>query len=117
MPPSHASFFWNTWSTTRGWRLSCRSVARAWLKYASVYQPARIFSTGRSKISGGSRVLVCSARAMLELEARGERGLCSVQLLRRRLGGRKAVLELVSGLRQCPRDDVAGMACHPAEDL
>src|SRR2546430_7618904 len=117
MPPSHASFFWNTWSTTRGWRLSCRSVARAWLKYASVYQPARIFSTGRSKISGGSRVRVVSARAMLELEARGECGLRDLQLLRRRLGGREPVLKLVPPLRQSPRDGVGRVAGPPTRDL
>ena len=43
MPPSHACFFWNTCMTTCGWRPSFSSVARAWLKYASLYKPARIF--------------------------------------------------------------------------
>src|SRR6266851_985980 len=115
IPPSHASRFWNTWSTTRGWRPSRRSASRAWLKYASVYQPARILSTGRSKISGGSRVL--SVCAMLELEAGGERGLCDLELLRRRLRRRKPVLKLVAGLRQRLRDEIVRMPGHPAEDL
>ena len=38
-----------------------------WLKYASVYQPARIFSTGRSKIVGSSRLRVV---IMFELQTR-----------------------------------------------
>src|SRR6266849_7316317 len=115
IPPSHASRFWNTWSTTRGWRPSRRSASRAWLKYASVYQPARILSTGRSKISGGSRVL--SVCAMLELEAGGERGLCDLELLRRRLSRRQPVLQLVTGLRQRLRQEIVRMPRHPAEDL
>src|SRR5712691_556922 len=101
--------------TTFGWRASRRSVSRVWLKYASVYQPARIFSTGRSKISGWSRCLVICA--MLELEARRERGLGDLQLLGRRLGRGQSVLQLVPGLRERLRQDVAGIACHPAEDL
>src|SRR5579862_2081858 len=116
MPPSQALFFWKTCSSTRGWRPSCNSVSRAWLKYASVYQPARIFSTGRSKISGFSRVRV-SVRTVLELEARGERGLGDLELLGRRLCGREPMLELVARLRQRLRHGVAGVARHPAEDL
>src|SRR5947209_18505319 len=115
MPPSHAAFFWKTCNTTRGRRPSFSSVSRAWLKYASVYQPARIFSTGRSKSSGGRRVL--SACAMLELEARGERRLGDLQLLLRRLCRRETVLQLVAGLRERLRDEMLGMPCHPAEDL
>ena len=55
--------------TTCGWRPSWSSAARVWLKYASVYQPARIFSTGRSKTSGSSRLARASA-SRLELQAR-----------------------------------------------
>src|SRR3954468_4824039 len=116
MPPSHAFFFWKTCMTTRGWRPSWSNVARAWLKYASLYQPARIFSTGRSKSAGSRRVLVLLV-AMLEREARGERGLRDLQLLRRRLGGREPMLQLVTGLRQPLREQVVGMTRHPAEEL
>src|SRR4051794_38935904 len=101
--------------TTCGWRPSFSSVARAWLKYASLYQPARIFSTGRSKSAGSS--LVFLVVAMLEREARGERGLRDLQLLRRRLGGREPVLQLVARLRQPLREHVLGMPRHPAEQL
>src|SRR5947199_377504 len=114
MPPSHAAFFWKTCNTTRGRRPSFRSVSRAWLKYASVYQPARIFSTGRSKSSGGSRVL--SVCAMLELEARVQRRLGDLQLLLRRLRRREPVLQLVAGLRERLRDEMIGIPRHPAED-
>src|SRR3954469_1951277 len=107
MPPSHAFFFWKTCMTTRGWRPSCSSVSRAWLKYASLYHPARIFSTGRSKSAGSSRVLL--PVAMLEGEAGSERGLGNLQLRLGGLGGRKAVLDLVPGLRQRLRDEVVGM--------
>ena len=58
MPPRYACFFWKTCITTCGWRPSSSSAARVWLKYASVYQPARIFSTGRSKTLGSRRVRV-----------------------------------------------------------
>src|SRR3954447_25406915 len=102
--------------TTRGWRPSCSSVARAWLKYASLYQPARIFSTGRSKSAGSSRVLLLVV-AMLEREAGGERRLCDLQLLLRRLGRREPVLQLVPGLRQPLREQVVGMTRHPTEQL
>src|SRR3954453_6410124 len=114
-PPSQASFFWKTWTTTRGWRPSARSVARAWLKYASVYQPARIFSTGRSKTSGARRFLACGG--MLELEARLERRLGHLELLGAGLRGREAVLELMSRLRQRPREKILGVPRHPAEEL
>src|SRR6059058_392567 len=96
--------------TTCGWRPSCSSVARAWLKYASLYQPARIFSTGRSKSAGSSLVLVV---AMLERE----RGLRDLQLGPRRLGGRDPVLQLVPRLRERLRDEMVGMPRHPPEDL
>src|SRR5205085_5116141 len=115
-PPSQASFFWNTWTTTRGRRPSASRVARAWLKYASVYQPARIFSTGRSKTSGERRCLV-GVLGMLELEARSERRLGNLELLGAGLGGREAVLELVSRLRQCLREQVVRVSRHPAEEL
>src|SRR5258706_4915443 len=115
IPPSHASFFWKICMTTRGQRSSCNSVSRAWLKYASVYQPARIFSAGRSKISGWSLVLVVCA--MFELEAGGECCLRDLELLRRRLGRGEAVLELVPRLRQRLGDEVLRVARHPAEDL
>src|SRR5579884_3286680 len=115
IPPSQAWFFWKTWTTTRGWRPSRRRVARAWLKYASVYHPARIFSTGRSKISGARRVL--GGCGMLELEARGERRLGHLELLGARLRGREAVLELVPGLRQRLRQRMRRVAGHPAEEL
>ena len=36
IPPSIAVWRWNTCITTRGWRPSASSVARVWLKYASV---------------------------------------------------------------------------------
>src|SRR5215470_1050911 len=114
-PPSQASFFWKTWTTTCGRRPSASSVARAWLKYASVYQPARIFSTGRSKTSGARRRL--GSCGMLELEARLERGLGHLELLGTRFRGREAVLELVPRLRQRPCERVRGMPRHPAEEL
>src|SRR6266436_6589045 len=101
--------------TTSGRRPSLCNVSRVWLKYASVYQPARIFATGRSKISGGSRVL--SVCAMLELEAGGERGFGDFQLLGGRLGRREPVLELVAGLRQRLRNERLRVPRHPAEDL
>src|SRR4051794_23559500 len=115
MPPSQPSRFWKTCITTFGRRPSCRSVSRVWLKYASVYQPARIFSTGRSKISGWSRCLVVCA--MLELEARCERGLGDLELLGRRLHGGEPVLQLVARLRERLRHETVGVARHPAEDL
>src|SRR5439155_4277509 len=114
-PPSQASFFWKTWTTTCGCRPSARSVERAWLKYASVYQPARIFSTGRSKTSGARRRL--GGCGMLELEARRQRRLGHLELLGARLGGREAVLELVSRLRERLRERVRGVPRHPAEEL
>src|SRR5579864_21544 len=115
MPPSHELFFWKICMTTFGRRSSRNNVSRAWMKYASVYQPARIFSTGRSKISGWSLVLVVCA--MFELEARGERRLRNLELLRRRLGRGEAVLQLVARLRERLRERVARMTGHPAEDL
>src|SRR5437762_8246514 len=115
MPPSQESFFWKICMTTFGRRSSRSSASRAWMKYASVYQPARIFSTGRSKISGWSLVLVVCA--MFELEARGECCLRDLELLRRRLGRREAVLQLVARLRERAREGVARIARHPAEDL
>src|SRR5579884_42706 len=117
IPPSQASFFWKICINTRGWRPSRSSVSRAWLKYASVYQPARIFSTGRSKISGFSRARVASVRAMFERETRRERSLCDLELLRRRLRGRQTMLQFVARLRRRLRDDVVGVTRHPAEDL
>src|SRR3954452_13898786 len=116
MPPSHAFFFWKTCMTTRGWRPSFSSVARAWLKYASLYQPARIFSTGRAKSAGSSRVRVLLV-AMLEREAGGERGLRNLELGLGRLRRRDPVLQLVPRLRERLRDEMVGMPCHPAEDL
>src|SRR3954465_14824428 len=102
--------------TTSGWRPSSRSVARVWLKYASVYQPARIFSTGRSKISGSSRRRVLVIRALslrglgrlrgLECEARVQRGLCHFELLGARLARAEPVLQLVAWLRKRPRERV-----------
>src|SRR5215470_14358825 len=115
-PPSQASFFWKTWTRTRGWRPSASNVARAWLKYASVYHPARIFSTGRSKTSGARRCLV-GPLGMLELEARLERRLRHLELVGTRLRSREAVLELVSGLRQRPREQMIRVPRHPAEKL
>src|SRR5438552_2244976 len=115
IPPSHASSFWKICKTTRGRRSSRRSVSRAWLKYASVYQPARIFTTGRSKISGCSLGLVVCA--IFELEAGSEGGLCDLELLRRRLGRGEPVLQLMPRLRQRLCDEVVGIARHPAEDL
>src|SRR5579884_2818850 len=115
IPPSQAWFFWKTWTTTRGWRPSRRRVARAWLKYASVYHPARIFSTGRSKTSGGRRFL--GGCGMLELEARGQRRLGDLELLGARLRGREAVLELVARLGQRTRERMRRMPRHPAEEL
>ena len=59
MPPSHALVLLEDLEDdARMAAVLAAASSRAWLKYASVYQPARIFSTGRSKISGGSRVLV-----------------------------------------------------------
>ena len=54
---------------------------------------------------------------LLELEARGERGLGDFDLLRRRLCGRDAMLELVAGLGERAREPVLRVAHHPAEDL
>src|SRR5262245_9133217 len=115
IPPSHASFFWKTWTTTRGCRPSASSVARAWLKYASVYHPARICSTGRSKTSGARRCL--RGCGMLELEACRQRRLGNLELLRTRLRGREAVLELVPRLRQRLRERMRRVPRHPAEEL
>src|SRR4051794_15550134 len=116
IPPSHASFFWKTCMSTRGWRPSCSSVARAWLKYASVYQPARIFSTGRSKTAGSRRAFVLLV-AMLEREAGREGRFGDLQLRLGRLRRRKAVLDLMARLRQRLRHRVAGVTRHPAEEL
>src|SRR5256885_10780987 len=116
IPPSHAWCFWKTWTTTRGCRPSARSVARAWSKYASVYQPARIFSTGRSKTSGARRGLR-GGGSMLELEARRQRGLGHLELVGGRLRRREAMLGLVSGLRECPGKRVRRVPLHPAEEL
>src|SRR3954471_20007839 len=102
--------------TTRGWLPSRSSTSRVELKYASVYQPARIFSTGRSKTLGSSRSRL-AVWAMLELEARGESSLRDIELFRRWLRGREAVLQLVTRLRERLREQVAGVARHPAEDL
>src|SRR5262252_3828544 len=113
--PSQASFFWKTWTSTRGWRPSASSVARAWLKYASLYHPARIFSTGRSKTSGERRSL--RGFGMLELEARLERRLGHLELFGARLRRREAVLKLVSRLPQRPRQRILGVPRHPAEEL
>ena len=65
---------------------------------------------------GASRSTFVAA-PWLELEARGERRLGDLELRRRRLGGREAVLELVAGLRERLRDGIARVARHPAEDL
>src|SRR5207302_10574603 len=92
------------------------SAARAWLKYASVYHPARIFSTGRSKTSGESRSLR-GLLGMLELEARLERRLGHLELLGARLRRRKAVLKLVSRLPERPRERIVRVPRHPAEEL
>src|SRR5262245_17603261 len=102
--------------TTRGWRPSSRSAARAWLKYASVYQPARIFSTGRSNTSGSRRFSLVRV-AILEREARCERRLRNLELVGRRLGCREAVLELVPRLGERLRERMVGVAHHPREDL
>src|SRR5689334_1848729 len=104
IPPRYAWFFWKTCITTLGRRPSARSTARAWLKYASVYQPARIFSTGRSKTSGARRCLRLAGGGMLELEARREGHFGDLELLLRRLRGGEPVLELVARLRQSLRD-------------
>src|ERR1022692_1937741 len=119
IPPSHDWFFWNTCMTTCGRRPSAISAERAWLKYASVYHPARIFSTGRSKMPGSSRCLRAVVRAIVELEreARGERGFRHLQLLRRRFGGREPVLERVPRPGKRLRDGMARVPRHPAEDL
>src|SRR6476646_2600492 len=101
--------------TTVGCRPSARSGALAWLKYASVYQPARSSSTGRSKTSGERRCL--RGELMLELEARGQRGLGHLELRRRRLGGREPVLELVTRLRERLSERVRRVPRHPAEEL
>ena len=54
---------------------------------------------------------------MLELEARLERRLGHLELLGARLRRRVAVLELVSRLRQCPRERMLRVPRHPAEEL
>src|SRR3954452_3297505 len=54
---------------------------------------------------------------MLELEARGESSLRDIELFQRWLRGREAVLQLVARLRERLREQVAGIACHPAKDL
>src|SRR5437899_1083368 len=114
MPPRYACFFWNTCMTTRGCRPSARSVARAWLKYASLYQPARIFSTGRSKTAGSRRLRVV---IIFEAQACRQRSLGHLDLLARRVVGADAVLQLVAGPgeRACQR--VGRVARHPGEDL
>src|SRR5947208_11155138 len=52
-----------------------------------------------------------------ELEAGCECGLGDLDLLRRRLRGREAMLKLVAGLGESAREAVLGIAHHPAEDL
>src|SRR5579862_1045231 len=101
--------------TTWGRRPSATSVARAWLKYASVYQPARIFSTGRSKMSGSRRLRVVSIG--LAPQTRLERCVGHLELSVRRLVGAEAVLELVAGARESPRERMRRVPRHPAEDL
>src|SRR6266702_2183588 len=116
MPPRYDSCFWKTCITTRGCLPSRSSASRVWLKYASVYQPARIFSTGRSKTCGSSRLRV-SVAIVFERETGTQRRFGDLELLGRRLRGREPMLELVARLRQRRRERVAGMALHPREDL
>src|SRR6266511_3956014 len=119
IPPSTARCFWNTCMTTCGRRPSASSAERPKLKYASGEEPAFIFSTGRSKISGGRRWRrrVPTSVAMLELEAGGQCGLRHLELLRRRLRGGEAVLELVARPSERLRQRALRVPHHPAEDL
>src|SRR5437763_5398005 len=55
MPPSAAWCFWKTCIVTCACLPSASSSSLAKLKYASLYQPLRIFSTGSRKTSGPSR--------------------------------------------------------------
>src|SRR5438094_7997096 len=105
MPPRYASRFWKTCIKTIGWRPSSSSASRVWLKYASVYQPARIFSTGSSKTAGSRRLRVRVAK--LQLQARVESRAGDLELLGRRLLRRERVLQLVPGLRERDRDRIA----------
>src|SRR5579884_1045165 len=116
IPPSQASFFWKICINTRGWRPSASSVARAWLKYASVYQPARIFSTGRSKMSGSRRLRVVIIR-VLQPQAGVQGGLGDLELLRAGLVGADTVLQLVPGAGECAGERMRGVARYPREDL
>src|SRR4051812_2266159 len=96
--------------TTCGCRPFASSVARAWLKYASAYQPARIFSTGRSNTAGARRLRVVIT---FELQARVQRGLGDLELLGSRVVGADAVLQLVTRPRERARERVRGVARHP----
>src|SRR5581483_5224546 len=100
--------------STCGRRPSCSSTPRVWLKYASVYQPVRIFSTGRSKMEGSSRLRVV---ATFELQARGEGRLGHLELLGRRFARAEPVLELVARPCERPRERMRRVPRHPAEDL
>src|SRR5579862_673882 len=101
--------------TTRGRRPSCSIAARAWLKYASVYQPARIFSTGRSKTSGSS--LGRCGGGIFELQARTQRGVRDLELPLVRLSGGEPMLQLVPWPGESAGEPVARVARHPAEQL
>src|SRR5581483_6979944 len=75
-------------------------------------------SSHRSAVTGTTRRRgFLPSGGMLELEALRERSLGDLELVRRRLGGREAVLELVAGLRERPRERIVRVPRHPAEQL
>jgi hypothetical protein len=54
---------------------------------------------------------------MLKLDARGERSLGDLELLRARILGRQPVLQLVAGLGERARERTVRVSNHPAEQL
>ena len=118
MPPRYAWFFWKTCMTTRGWRPS-REQRRARVVEVRVRVVAGAHLLDREvedlRVETATRAAALSPSSSSR-QAR-ERGLGHLELLRRRLGGREPVLELVAGLRERLGERCAGVARHPAEEL
>ena len=113
MPPSQAFCFWNTCMTTRGWRPSLEQRLTCVVEVrVGVPAGAHLLDRQVERLRG-EPLPVASARAMLELEARGKCGLGDLQLLGRRLRGGQSVLQLVPRLRERLRHEVA-RDCAPS---
>ena len=100
MPPRYEWFLWNTCITTRGRRPSARSVvARVVEVRVGVVALAHLLDREVEDLRWepfARALLDRHGSGLLELEARGERCLGDLDLLRRRLGRREAMLQLVS---------------------